>query len=226
MPNQSINKNTPPVNHLYDTWNIKDGVGYWCVIPYFEFTDISIQKINLWYVDTIAKTLNAFSNLARVWKISFRSNPKTYVNQVSFEWKSEQIYEEFIDEILKAIRQFSHPIYELDLEVDLLVYVRTQESPNKPILGWTRNNDIANFSMCLDLEDRDTYLFFKMDHTLFYPFCYRTQEDNSELFSLNQPLLENALKQWEDKFGEILGIEGLKGIFKYGFLPEEQWNLD
>jgi len=43
---------------------------------------------------------------------------------------------------------------------------------------------------------------------------------NNELYSLNQPLLEQALRNWEKSFDVEIEPEGLPGIYKYGFLAD------
>ncbi|WP_254010755.1 hypothetical protein [Limnofasciculus baicalensis] len=43
---------------------------------------------------------------------------------------------------------------------------------------------------------------------------------DNELQLLNQPLLEKALKRWEEYFGSITEVDGIPGIYKYGFLVE------
>ena len=60
-----------------------------------------------------------------------------------------------------------------------------------------------------------------MDHTLFYPFSGGGSVDNTELFELNKPLLEKALRKWEQNIGIEIepDPDGLPGIYKYGFLP-------
>ena len=112
-------------------------------------------------------------------------------------------------------------IYEINVSLDLCVFVYTQESPKKPTQKWVR--DLANLIIAIELEDEEPYLSLEMHHTLFYPFSYNGGEDNAELFGLNQPLLEEALKNWEDKFNSEIEAEGLPGIYKYGYLPEDQW---
>lgn len=129
------------------------------------------------------------------------------------------LYEEYIEKVLNAIREYPHSIEELEMDVDLFVYVRTEESPNQPTRAWVRH--LGELVIWGGREYGRPYLFLSMGNTLFYPFSYFPIEDNSELCCLNQPLLENALRKWEQHFGEISELEGLPGIYKYGFLPDE-----
>ncbi|MEH2243025.1 hypothetical protein [Nostoc sp.] len=222
MHNQSIDKTVPPIEPLNDTWGGKKDAGSWGVTPSFDFTNLSIQSVNTWYVNSLMETLNAFSDLARVWSVFFYPSPESEIKRVVLEWKPGDSYEKYLKKVLEAIGEYSAAIEGLEMEVDLLVFVRTQESPNQPVRAWVRN--LGNLVIWGGLEYGRPYLFFSINHTLFYSFSYPLGEDNSELYSLNQPLLENALRRWEERFGPISEVEGLKGIYEYGFLPEEKWN--
>jgi len=68
-------------------------------------------------------------------------------------------------------------------------------------------------------ENETPYLCFDVDHTLFCALS-KDNEDNQALYLLNQPLLENALRRWEERVGPICDFSGLSGIYRYGFLPE------
>ena len=138
------------------------------------------------------------------------------------EWKPGDSYGEYIEKVLKAIQEYPAAIEELEMKVDLFVFVRTQASPNQPIQAWVRNLGVLVIRG--GLEYGEPYLYFDMDHTLFCPSSFYG-EDNSELYGLNQPLLENALRRWEDSLGSICEVEGLPGIYEYGFKPEEEWDV-
>jgi hypothetical protein len=142
---------------------------------------------------------------------------------VVLEWQPGNSYEEYIEQVLKAIREYPAAIEEVAMQVDLFVYVRTQESPNLPVQALVRG--LGELLICGGLEYGEPDFCFSVDHTLFYPFSYHNSANNSELYSLNQPLLENALRRWEERFGSISEVEGLQGIYEYGFKQEEEWNV-
>ncbi|MEH2243027.1 hypothetical protein [Nostoc sp.] len=223
MPNQLIDKTAAIVIPLLDTWAGKKSAGSWGVTPPFDFTSLSIQSVNAWHINnSMMGTLDAFDELARVWSVYFSSSPFSEIKGVTLEWPPENSYEEYLENVSKAMREHCAAIERLEMEVDLFVYIRTPESPDKPTRSWVRN--LGRFVMWGGPEDGEPYFSFSMHHTLFYPFSYHNSADNSELYSLNQPLLENALRRWEKRFGSISEVEGLQGIYEYGFLPEEKWN--
>jgi hypothetical protein len=222
MQDQSINKALDPVTPLYDTWGGKKYAGSWMIELSFNFTPLSTLEINSWYINTMTQKLETFSELARVWKVSFSSSSESETRGVVLEWQSGTSYEEYLINILEGIKAYPAAIEELAMQIDLNVFVRTQKSPSKPIREWVRH--LGELYIRGGLEFGDPYLSFSMNHTLFYPFSYIDGKDNEELFLLNQPLLENALRRWEEQFGEISEVEGLPGIYKYGFLPDKEWD--
>ncbi len=82
---------------------------------------------------------------------------------------------------------------------------------------------MGKFSIDIQIRENEPSMRFILNHTLFYPFSYQNNEDNTELFELNQPLLEKAFRSWEKKFDSEIEADGLPGVYKYGFLPEDQW---
>ena len=221
MQNQPINKTAAPIAPLNDTWAGKKSAGSWCIVLPFDFTSLSIPEVNAWYINSTMETLDAFFELARVWEVSFGPSNESNIKGVVLEWQPGNSYEEYIERVLKAIREYPAAIEELAMQVDLLVFVRTEESPKEPIRAWVRN--LGELLIRGGPEYGEPDLSFFVHHTLFYPFSYHNSADNSELYSLNQPLLENALRRWEERFGSISEVEGLKGIYEYGFKPEEEW---
>ncbi|MHC5823413.1 MAG: hypothetical protein ACYT04_48175, partial [Nostoc sp.] len=210
-----------PIAPLYDTWAGKKSAGSWSIDPPFDFTSLSIQSVNAWYIDSTIGTIDAFDELARVWEVVFGPSNESDIKGVVLEWQPGNSHEEYIEQVLKAIGEYPDAIEELVMQVDLLVFVRTEESPHQPIRAWVRY--LGEFVIRGGPEYGEPYLYFSVHHTLFYPFSYQNSADNSELFSLNQPLLENALRRLEERLGSISEVEGLKGIYEYGFKPKEEW---
>jgi hypothetical protein len=221
---KNLNTSQLTIEPIQDTWEIRGDVATWYINFKLKFASLSIQEINTWYSKAVAEILASFASLGRVWHISFKSNTKSQTNEKNLGWKLGIEYENYVQEIIKSIQKFPDAIEQLKISFDLSVFVRTKESPNKPVRVWVRN--LAHLLICGGKEhekyaDPVTYIY--MDNTLFCPVSIY-EEDNSELYSLNQPLLEKILHNWEKVFGAINEFDGLEGIYKYGFLPEDKWN--
>lgn len=220
----------PCIEPLYDTWGYKSQAGNWSIVLPGNFSKASVRERNSWYADTMVSTVNAFTPLARVYQVSFGSIPsqKTKVEGKIFERNLDEPYDNYLKKAFKAIQEYSVDIYALTLQVDLFVYVYTKESPNKPIRTWVRefgdSIEMGEFEISLDHPRyKENYVYFDISHMLFYPESWNHHEDNTELSNLNQPLLEEALRNWEQKFDAEIDPDGLNGIYKYGYLPEDQW---
>ncbi len=217
MQSKPLDKTAAPIEPLNDTWGTRgSGDNYWAITSPFDFTNISTQQVNAWFAKTVVETLLSFSDLARLWEASFGSLYRDDVEPARLEWKPGDSYEEYIENVFQAIREYPAPIYNLEMKVDLFVYVRIKESPDKPIKAWVRY--IGEFNFFGGPEGSEYGLYFNIAGTLFCPSSL-FYGDNRELYSLNHPLLSHALRLWEKKLGSINEIQGL-GVYEYGFLPE------
>jgi hypothetical protein len=202
------------VKVAYDTWGIKTDAGSWCIAPDFSFTSLSVQEVNDWFAMTVDGTLDAFSHLVRAWQIYFTPIYRDDIQVMKFEWHPEDSYNLYLENVLRAIQTYSAPIHMMEIDVDLLAYVRTTDSPKYPVKSWIKLP--SKFTIWGGYEKRKPYLCFEIDHTLFRPYS-QDGEENIELYSLNHSLLEQALSRWEKNFGSICDVDGLSGIYKYGF---------
>ena len=214
---------------ICDTWGTEKDAGYWNIDLEFNFDNKSIRDHNYWYYTSTKKTIEAFSSLLKPYRVYFNPNSKIEekVKKVRIDRQPDELYDEFLENVYQTIKEYSIDINSITMEFDFFVYVRTEKSFPEVIRTWIRefgqSIKLGNLTIYLNLEDRDPYACFNIEHTLFYPFSYPTGEDNKELFELNRPLLEEALKNWEQKFNSEIEADGLPGIYEYGFLPEDQW---
>lgn len=176
-------------------------------------------------------TIESFSSLTRVHKIYFGSIPKfrKEIKGINRERQSDESYVEYLESVFQAIEKYPVDIEYINIKLDFFIYVRTEESFPEVTRAWIRDFgqsiNLGDITIYLNLEDQDPYASICMEHTLFYPFSYNADDndDNTELFNLNRPLLEEALRNWENKFDVEIEADGLPGIYKYGYLPEDQW---
>ncbi|SNT19687.1 hypothetical protein SAMN06265795_116121 [Noviherbaspirillum humi] len=208
---------TPPVEPVYDTWGGKTDAGSWCIAPNFVFKSLSVQEVNDWFAITLEGTLDAFSHVARACNIYFTSIYRDDIKGMKFDWQTGNSYELYLKNVLIATRTYPAPIHMMEIEVDLFAFFRTKDFPKTPVKAWARLP--TQFIIWGGPEKRKPYLCLEMDHTLFRPYS-RDGEENKELYFLNQPLLEQALRRWEERFGSISDVDGLIGVYQYGFLAE------
>lgn len=224
-----LNYNQSNDQVICDTWGIKKDAGYWNVDLKFDFQKNSVLEHNRWYTTVVKGTIESFSSLTRVYNVYFGSVPKfrKKFKGINIESQSYSSSDEYLEVVLKSIAEYPVDIEYINLKLDFFVYVRTKESFPNVTKIWIRKFDqstnLGDLTIYLNLEDQDPYACFNMEHTLFYPFSYQNYDDNTELYNLNRPLLEEALRNWEQKFNSEIEAEGLPGIYKYGYLPQDQW---
>lgn len=216
MQNKIIEPTLFTIKPLHDTWDVRADTGVWVINLPSDFTSWSSQQINAWYKQTFISTVEAFSELIKVWEVALISTDEEN-KRVVINWNIGDSYEEYIQNISQKILEFPAIIHTLEIQADFNVFVRTNESPEKIIRGWVRY--LGKFYFCGHTFSGKPYIYLDMDHTLFCPSS--SYEDNTELYDLNQPLLEKALRNWEQKIGTINEYDGLEGIYEYGFLPDE-----
>lgn len=231
MMEKTENSTLSCVEPICDTWGHKDNAGNWDISLQFDYSKKSVQEHNRWYANILKDTLEALSCLTRAYAISFEPicSDKGKYEGVSLIWQPDQSYENYLENAFETIKKYPVDISWIDVDYDFFVYVRTKKSFSKPVRTWVRefgeSIELSRMMIDLSLEDKEPGILFSMNHTLFYPFSYNADndDDNTELFELNQPLLEEALRNWEQKFDAEIEADGLPGIYKYGFLPEDQW---
>ncbi|MCP2728753.1 hypothetical protein [Limnofasciculus baicalensis] len=234
MGTEKFNPIELPIKPLYDTWTWNQDGGCWGITPSINLTSICTPEVNEWYATSLTKTLDAFDNLVRAWLVKISPGARDDVEVIHLEWQEKESYQLYLEKVLNTIRTYPAPVYELSIDVDLFVYVRTEEYPSKPIQSWVRLPHSELVIWGGQAHPADPFLYLEICHTLFGPGNkeygpitgpYPEEEfeeplDDNELQLLNQPLLEKALKRWEEYFGSITEVDGIPGIYKYGFLVE------
>ena len=223
MQNKVINK------PLLNTWDYKQDAGDWDIQLGSEFICNSEEQQKKSYIKAVKMTLDTFYNFARAYQISIISvpNSSSKLGRISVQWQQEEEYKKYIERTLIRINNYPDKIYEVEIKVDLNVFIYTEKNPKELIQAWVRHFDesleMGEFSIDIQTEENDPSVRFFIEHTLFYPFSYQNNEDNTKLFKLNQPLLEEALKNWEQKFDAEIEADGLTGVYKYGYLSPDRW---
>lgn len=222
-----MKQNKVLTNPLTLSWEYKQDAGEWDIKLPSEYICFSLTEQKKAYERAIRITLQSFSDFARFYSILITSKPnsESKINNILLEWKSEENYEEYVERVLKSLKDYPNEIYEIDIKADLNVFVYTEQSSDKPVRAWTRcfdeSTEMASFNISISLGDSEPYIFLFIEHTLFCPLPYSGNEENENLFRLNAPFLKQALQSWEQKFNSKIEVEGLGGVYEYGYLPRD-----
>jgi hypothetical protein len=204
--------NAPPVEPIYDTWGLTKYAGSWMIAP----VRLDAEGTE-WIAAALAATLEAYGPLARPWAAGIVPLPAPDAAPRSLAWQPGESQSAYRDALLAAIADVGAPVQSLELRIDLLAHARTGDSPHAPVRSWLRLP--TEIELRSPGADDTSYANLTFDHTLFRPES-ADGIDNRELYALNAPLLESALRGWEERLGPITEVDGLTGVFHYGYRSE------
>lgn len=187
---------------IIDTWGFaKDAAGWG--IAFDLATDVadSASAANRWLAQVTEATLTALDDLGRPWRVSFAGIAEPEATPFLAVWRpAEQTSTAYREMIIAAIRNETTPIHSVDIDLELNAYVRTDDSPTIPVRTWLRLP--SQLRLWSPYAGADASLWLEFEHTLFAPIGPNYQ-DNTELLTLNRPLLASALARWSDALGPI-----------------------
>ncbi|OLT00518.1 hypothetical protein BJF90_34990 [Pseudonocardia sp. CNS-004] len=160
----------------------------------------------------VAGLLDDFTPLARArTAMALTADGPTHLT-----WHPDETYAQFRARLLGAIAAHPLPLVAVQFGLDVQVWVRTTDSPDRPELAWLSYPGIELGLHRLAKEDR-AWVEFSLDNTLFSAFTYPDMDPNP-LYPLNQPLLEVALRRLSARSTDPLDREGeLPGTYEFGF---------
>jgi hypothetical protein len=211
-PGEAPDDDAPPREFIADTWCWKADAATW--IANLASPGGDAMTANGWLADLVAGVLGDFTPLVRVHSARLLGD-----GPVHLAWHEGERYATFRGRLLDAIRAYPTPLSEVELSLDLRVWVHTADSPARPVFAWVRYPKIALLFQ-IDTHDSLATVAFDLTNTLFCAFTYPDKEPNP-LYSLNEPLLEDALHHLRARSDDELTRTGeLKGKHEFGFSPD------
>ena len=207
MSTDTPNDDAPSREEIADTWRWKQDAASWQASLAFPGSEAA--TVNRWMAATIAGLLGDFTPLARVRTATLLADdgPTRLTRQADVP------YAQFRELLLDAIGGHPLPATDVELDLDVRVWVRTTASPDRPELAWL---SYPGIQLELHLDD-SAWVDFSIENTLFSAFTY-PDEDPNPLYPLNQPLLEAALRRLRARATEPLDRSGeLNGTYEFGF---------
>lgn len=198
------------MSYLQDTWSLADTAGYWVI----RLRDVQNEP-NHWTAEVARKSIKAFSGLVSPVSVNFSTIAEESLPLVALH-RGDEPSHEFIERMFRSMVSYGAPIYAAEIFIELIAYARTQESPDVPV---RMSLDLGDFFRISPSQSGEpiSQVSFTLEHTLFSP--HNLEGENRLLHLLNQPLLEAALKRWEQAIGPIVDWSGAEGVYRYGFTP-------
>ena len=185
-------------------------VGTWGFHSNIDFTRMRSEETNVWFFEQIFNFLRAFFGLVLPDSLEII----TYNATQRIEKKGlDQMT--FLDELMLIMKKLKEPMWTARLNLNIIGFLRTAHDPENPVR--LQIQEPASF-ICWGGADETGFQNFSIGYTLFS--ATQLSAEHMELWSLNQPLLEKAIRKWEDQTGHMIEVVESNGnlpVQKYGF---------
>ncbi len=186
-------------------------IGSWGYGSNLNFTKMSREETNVWFFEQVFNFLRAFFGLVMPDSLEIITyNATKQINRDNLDQMT------FLDELMLIMKNIEEPIWVIRLNLSIVGFLRTDWSPDRPLR--MRIQEPVNF-IIWGGPDESGFQSFSISYRLFS--SHVIESEGVELWSMNQPLLEKALKKWEKQTGRK--IEVVKGnsddlsLYRHGF---------
>lgn len=208
---ESLDVPTGLDDFLAESTRRKEVVGSWGFHSGLDFTKMSAEETNVWFFEQVFNFLRAFFGLVvpdRMEVITYNSSKqikKENLNQMTF-----------LDELMLVMKNLNEPLWVIRLHLNIIGFLRTEWDPDNPI----RLQIQEPVSLIVwGGPDETGFETFSISYQLFSDQHLKGKEEL--LWSINQPLLEKALKRWEKQSGKQITVVQSNSqdvqLFRHGF---------
>lgn len=196
---------------LYEKTLRGEVVGSWGFNSNLDFTHMNSEESNVWFFEQVFNFLRSFfgvvvpDNLEVTAYNATKQITKGNLNQMTF-----------LDEMMLILKGLKEPIWCVRLNLNIVGFLRTDWDPDKPIR--IHIQEPTSF-IVWGGPDETGFQTFSISYKLFSEQTIKNE--NSLIWSVNQPLLEKALRKWERQSRHR--IESVQGnsddlpLYRHGF---------
>ena len=185
-------------------------VGAWGFHSNMDFTKLGPEENNVWFFEQIFNFLRSFFGLVLPDSLELI----TYNATRRIERKGlDQMT--FLDEFMLIMKGLKEPIWTCRLGLNIIGFLRTGEDPEHPVR--LQIQEPPSF-IVWGGPDETGFQSFSIGYTLFSDILL--DSEHAELWSINQPVLEKALRKWEEQSGHTIDVVDSNGnlpVTQYGF---------
>jgi len=162
-------------------------VGSWGFNSKLNFTKMSQEETNVWFFEQVFNFLRSFFGLLVPDNIEVITyNAKKQINKEKLNQMT------FLDELMLIMKGLTEPLWVVRLNLNIVGFLRTEWAPDKPVR--LQIQEPASFIVWGGPDEQGVQTF-SISYRLFSE--QKLETENALLWSMNQPLLEKALKKWE-----------------------------
>lgn len=196
---------------LEDSYERGQLVGAWGFHSNVDFTRMRSEEVNVWFFEQIFNFLRAFFGLVLPDSLEI----VTYNATQRIERKGlDQMT--FLDELMLIMKKLKEPMWTARLNLNIIGFLRTEEDPENPVR--LQIQEPASF-IVWGGPDETGFQNFSISYSLFSSTVLKG--DHSEIWSMNQSILEKAIRKWEDQTGHMIEVVDSSSpsvpVQRYGF---------
>lgn len=162
-------------------------VGSWGFNAGIDFTRMNAEETNVWFFEQVFNFLRSFFGV--VVPDSMEVTTYNAARQITKDRLNQMT---FLDELMLVMKGLTDPIWCIRLNLNIVGFLRTDWDPDKPIR--LQIQEPASL-IVWGGPDESGFQIYSIGYRLFSE--QRIEGEHSLLWSVNQPLLEKALKKWE-----------------------------
>ncbi len=189
----------------------KQVIGTWGFNSNVNFQRLSTQEANVWFFEQVFNFLRAFFGLVTPDSLEVVTYNAT--QQIKKESMNSLT---FLDELMLIMKGLKEYIWTLKLNLNIIGFLRTQHDPDNPVR--LQIQEPCSF-IAWGGPDETGFQNFSITYSLFSEA--KMEHDEQMVWSMNQPLLEKALKKWEKQSGRRITVVNSSSsdvpVFQHGF---------
>lgn len=164
-----------------------DVIGSWGFHSHLDFTRMNSEESNVWFFEQIFNFLRSFFGLV------VPDNMEVTVYNASKQITRSNLNQmTFLDELMLVMKGLTEPIWCIKLTLNIVGFLRTDWDPDRPVR--LHIQEPATF-IVWGGPDESGFQSFNIGYKIFSE--HKIKGEHALLWSMNQPLLEKALKKWE-----------------------------
>jgi hypothetical protein len=185
-------------------------VGAWGFNSNMNFTAMTPEESNVWFFEQVFNFLRAFFGIVVPDQLEVITYDATqHIQKQNLEQQT------FLDELMLIMKNLTESIWCIRLNLNIVGFLRTKHAPDSPIR--LQIQEPCTF-IIWGGPDETGFQSFSISYSLFSNTIL--EGEDQELWSLNQPLLEKALRKWEDQTGHIIDVVESNAdlpVYRHGF---------
>lgn len=186
-------------------------VGSWGFGSNVDFTRMNSEETNVWFFEQVFNFLRAFFGVVVPDSMEVTTyNASRQINKDNLNQMT------FLDELMLIMKGLTDPIWCIRLNLNIVGFLRTDWDPDKPVR--LQIQEPANF-IVWGGPDENGFQTCSMGYKLFAE--QKLKGEHSLFWSMNQPLLEKALKKWErqskHRIEVVQGNSDDLPLYRHGF---------